>query len=419
MVEGSAMAERFKLITLLGRPGGFAHTWKAEVLDPALQAQWGSIVALKIPLSREKEEVLVEELIKNAVLQANLKRVMDSHIVRYLGFSKYRDQFVMIMECVEGQDLRQRIGEVGKGNPLPVAEALEIAVQVCRGLVTIHRFGIFHRDIKPENVLIPEGNGPVKIADLGISRMLEPAELASTTTGTIYYMPKEVLRGQGGNFISDTYSLGVTLYEMLTGRVPFMGKSITEIIDNICQGRFIPPKDLNPHMEDKLNAIVLKAMARELKGRYGSALEFLQAMERYRGGNGGSNQALEVRLAAIHQSLGAGAQDKALALSERLLEDFPDSERAYLLVGDAFCRWLRPQPAATYLRIGVERFPRSASLHRMLAVCLYNLDQAKRGPTFKEALEVLRQALRLAPDQEFEEKVRILLAAWERSRPGR
>jgi len=407
--------EKFKLITLLGQPGGFAQTWKAEVLDSSLKAQWGPIVALKIPLSREKEEVLIEELIKNAVLQANLKRVKDSHIVHYLGFAKYQDQYVMVMECVEGQDLRQRIGKVGQGTPLPISEALEIAVQVCRGLVTIHRFNIFHRDIKPENILLSTTPGLVKIADLGISRLLEPLELASTTTGTIYYMPEEILQGTGGNFISDIYSLGVTLYEMLTGRVPFMGKSIKEIIDNICKGRVIAPKDLNSEVEEKLNTIALKAMARELKQRYGSAQEFLKALEDYRGGNKKVDKEIESRINLVLQSLAAGSQEKAMAMAEALLKEFPDRERAYLLVGDAFCRYLKHRPAGEFFRAGVKKVPDSAPLHRMLAICLYHSDPTKRGPAFQEALATLKKALSLAPDRDFAGKVRILLEAWERS----
>jgi len=407
--------EKFRLLKLLGgRPGGFAQTWQAEVLDPVLRARWGAIVAIKIPLSREKERVLINELILNAVLQANLKQVQDSHIVRYLNFEQYDDQYVMVMEYVEGQSLRERIGDIGEGQPLSVAESLEIAAQICQGLITMHRFDIFHRDIKPENILLSRKNGLAKIADLGISRMLLPSQLASTTTGTIYYMPKELVRGPGGDFNSDIYSLGVTLYEMLTGRVPFMGNNLSEIIDNICLGKFTPPAELNPEVDEKLNALVLKAMARDFRQRFKSAQEFRQTLHNYMPSNDEAMQEIDCRIEEIRDALGSGAREKALKAVTKLLQEFSYVERSYLLVGDSFCRCLQHEQAVEYLRAGAEKFPQSAALHRMLAICLYHTAKFKRLGPCQEALQALEAAVSMAPDRDFAAKAKILLDKWKK-----
>jgi len=406
--------EKFKLLKLLGgRPGGFAQTWQAEVLAPVLKARWGPVVAIKIPLSREKEKVLINELILNAVLQANLKQVQDSHIVRYLDFEQYDNQYVMVMEYVEGQSLRERIGDLGEGHPMPVAESLEIAAQVCQGLITMHRFNIFHRDIKPENILLSTPNGVVKIADLGIARMLLPSQLASTTTGTIYYMPKELLRGPGGDFYSDIYSLGVTLYEMLTGRVPFTGENLSKIIDNICTGESIPPAEINPEVDGKVSAIVLKAMDRDLGKRYQSAKDFRQAIEDYRNGADEALQEVERRILDIRGALGSGAGEKALKAATKLLKDFSNLEKTYLLIGDSFCRCLQHEKASEYLRAGVKKFPQSAALHRMLAICLYQSAKSKRLGACQETLNELEEAVRLAPDRDFAGKAKTLLEKWK------
>jgi len=404
--------EKFKLLKSLGS-GGFAQTWKAEVLEPALRSQWGQVVALKIPHDREKERVLINELILNAVLQTNLRQVEDSHIVRYLGFETYDRKYVMGMEYVEGKSLRKRIGDIGEGHPLSVPEAVDIAIQVCQGLITMHRCDIFHRDIKPENIVVSSKDGLAKITDLGIARMLSPKELASTTTGTIYYMPKELLRGPGGDFSSDIYSLGVTLYEMLTGKVPFMGENLSRIIDNICNGKLIPPAEINPEVDDRLNAIVLKAMHREVGKRYQSAQEFHRALQDYLTGPDEDVQELERRIHEIRGAWGSGASEKALEAAARLVRDFADLERTYLLVGNFFCSCLRYEKAVEYLRAGVEKFPHSAALHRILAICLYQLAKSTRQGVCQEALEELEIAVRLAPNPEFAAMTKILLEKWQ------
>jgi serine/threonine protein kinase len=202
----------------------------------------------------------------NASLHANLLNVQKSsstNIVRYLGYECYKDLYVMVMEYVEGESLRKVLGEIGNQSPMEIDKALDIVEQVCEGLAEMHKFHIFHRDIKPENILICKKDGVAKILDLGISRILTSGEYAMSTSGSPYYMPKEIILNKGGAFYSDIYSLGVTMYEMLTGELPFTGTTIYELQHNILNSVPKQPKEINPEINDKLNRIILKAIEKD------------------------------------------------------------------------------------------------------------------------------------------------------------
>ena len=184
--------EPFELLELLGT-GGFAHTYRARVIDEDLASDYGTdIVAIKIPLNAKKGKILHHELELNAGIYLRIKNLDLTNIVRYLGFEIFRGQIVMAMEFVPQGSLRKLLGGPRKLKPLPTDQAVNIAIGTLNGLSVIHRERVFHRDIKPENILMC-GDTP-KIADLGISRMLASNELASSTAGTIYYMSPEIDR---------------------------------------------------------------------------------------------------------------------------------------------------------------------------------------------------------------------------------
>jgi serine/threonine protein kinase len=396
--------EKFKLLKFLGS-GGFAQTHYAEVLDEVLRSKWGPAVAIKIPLSKEKEQALINEIITNASLHFNLQGLHDLNIVRYLGFETYDGWYVMVMEYVEGGDLRRRVGDIGCQRPLPVAEAMEITLQVCRGLVKIHQFNIFHRDLKPENILISEKDHQAKITDFGIGRIMTSSQLASTTTGTIFYMPRELLRGKGGHFYSDIYSLGVTSYEMLTGQVPFRGDNLVEIIDNISQGAVAPPHEVNPQVDEELAGIIMKAMARDPRQRYKTAADFLKVLENYRSLRHPHTDELaesleDIRLLREQHGLGP-----AVRRAEALLREHPEEERLYLALGDLHCGGFLYSKAVAVLKGGIKLLPDSALLHRNLGLAL------QQQGALPEARRELLEALRLAPDKKFETKINLLLRA--------
>src|SRR5436309_3741632 len=182
------------------------------------------------------------------------------------------------MEYIKGQTLRAVLEEHAP-NPLPIAEAICITLQICDALAYCHEQGIFHRDIKPENIMIQE-DGNIKIIDFGIA-LLEGARRVtwrglSGTVGTPDYMSPEQLKGERGMAGSDIYAVGVMLYEMLCGRTPFEGENIFAIMNqHISQD---PPSILltNPQLSPALATVVMRAIRRDQDKRYKSMSNFLQ-----------------------------------------------------------------------------------------------------------------------------------------------
>ena len=205
----SSQNEPFELLELLGM-GGFAQTYRARVLHPDVLEDFGSeIIALKIPLP-QKERALKQDLEMNILLHLRIKDLQSVNLVRYLGFDWYDGKIVLAFEYIASGSLRDKIGNIGSQKRLPIDEAVKIAEGILKGLSAIHSEQVFHRDIKPENILM-QGN-VAKIADLGLSRFLNPNELASTTSGSPFYMSPEILSRTGASFSSDIWSRGVTNY---------------------------------------------------------------------------------------------------------------------------------------------------------------------------------------------------------------
>lgn len=264
--------EVFKLVRKLGMDS-FSTIYVANVIDEKRKRDWGEVVVIKIPYNRDKEKSLIQEL----NLNFRLSKIVSENLVKY-GFDLFDNKYVFVMEFVDGESLRSKIGEIGQQRQLDINEALDITKQICKGLSKIHDCRILHRDIQPYNIIITTSK-VAKISDFSKSTDLKSSELASTTIGMVAYMPKEIIKGDGGFFYSDIYSLGVTLYEMVTGELPFDGKSIIELLDLICESDPIPPNERNREINDTLNAIIMKVLSKNVNDRYQSASEFLQALE--------------------------------------------------------------------------------------------------------------------------------------------
>jgi len=190
-----------------------------------------------------------------------------------------RSQVYMVMEWVDGRLLRQILNESGK---LPTDRVVRIVTRILNALDYIHKNGVVHRDLKPENIMVDEDDN-IKLIDFGIaanlgSRRLTFAKL-SQTMGTPDYISPEQVRGKRGDARSDLYAVGVMLYEMLTGKVPFTGPNAFVIMNDRLLNNPVPPREIDPTITPHLQEIVYRALERDPKQRYVSAHEFAWDLE--------------------------------------------------------------------------------------------------------------------------------------------
>jgi len=233
-------------------------------------------VAIKVPHPEmESDPVFFERFQREQEIGAKL----DHPGVMKVFTDEDRSQVYMVMEWVDGRLLRQILNEQPK---LPIERALRIALGICEALDYIHTHGVVHRDLKPENIMV-DAQDHIKLIDFGIaanvgSRRITFAKL-SNTMGTPDYISPEQVRGKRGDARSDLYALGVMLYEMLTGTVPFTGPNPFVIMNDRLLNNPVPPRELNPEIFPQLQEIIYRALEREPKNRYASAREFAHDLQ--------------------------------------------------------------------------------------------------------------------------------------------
>src|SRR5438034_3483076 len=248
---------KYKILSTLGS-GGFGTVYLAE--DTWIDKK----VALKVP---HKQGVDFGELLREPRLLASLNH---PNIVTILTAEKQENVFFIVMEFVPGETLETIIARDGA---LELSRALDYTCQICNAVDHAHRHGVLHRDLRPANVLIAE-SGLLKVADFGTSRFLEIAAHGTTVIGSPPYMAPEQFHGKAV-FASDIYSLGVTMYQMLTGVLPYTPPSPSDL-ERLMSGELVsPPRLKNPKIPKAINDIVLKAMAPEIHARYQRAGELL------------------------------------------------------------------------------------------------------------------------------------------------
>ncbi|HUF21519.1 MAG TPA: serine/threonine-protein kinase [Burkholderiales bacterium] len=260
-----SMLGRYEILAELGQ-GAMGTVYKAR--DPLLDR----IVAIKtVNLNLPKDEVAEYEarFYQEAKAAGQLSH---RNIVTIYDVGKSDRLAYMAMELLQGQELRTMLGS---RTPIPVEQALEITAQVADGLQYAHDRQVIHRDIKPANIMVCD-DGLVKITDFGIARMRNNA--VKTQTGMILgspkYMSPEQVAGRRADTRSDLFSLGVVLYEMLTGTSPFVADNIHGVMYQTINFNPPAPKTLNPELPDVLNFIVAKALAKNLDDRYATAKGF-------------------------------------------------------------------------------------------------------------------------------------------------
>jgi serine/threonine protein kinase len=246
---------KYRILSTIGS-GGFGTVYLAE--DTWINKR----VALKVP---HRQGVDFGELLREPRLLATLNH---PNIVTIMTAEKVENVFFIVMEYVAGETLESMIAEKG---PLDVPIALDYTCQISNALDHAHRNGVLHRDLRPSNVLVSE-NGLLKVADFGTSRFLEIAAHGTTVIGSPPYMAPEQFQGKA-MFASDIYSLGITMFQMLTGDLPYDSPSPADI-DRLVKGELlVSVRSRNPKIPRSINDIVLKAMWPEIHGRYQRASE--------------------------------------------------------------------------------------------------------------------------------------------------
>lgn len=252
----------YEIICELGQ-GGMAKVFRA------LQPSVNRVIALKVlPSQLETDPTSVARFRQEAETAANLAH---ENIVKVWDASINQPPYHIAMEFLEGGTLSDRI----ESGPLPVGEAVKIMIAVCSALEHAHQRGVVHRDIKPANIMFDGKNRPV-VTDFGIARAASQTRLTATgaSFGTPDYMSPEQARGAAVDHHTDIYSLGVVLYEMLTGRPPFISDSPLVTMRQIIDDPVPPPSLLNPLIPKSLESVVLKALAKAPEARYQSGAAF-------------------------------------------------------------------------------------------------------------------------------------------------
>lgn len=202
------------------------------------------------------------------------------NVVAIYDWGEQDGTYYLVMEYVPGSNLSELLSHQG---PLPEDQALDLASQIAAGLEAAHRHGLVHRDMKPHNVLV-DPQGRAKLTDFGIARAASevPITESRVVLGSARYIAPEQLQGQEADARSDLYSLGVVLYELLTGQAPFDGTTTTAILARHLHGTPRPPRQLRPALSAATESIVLKALARDPAQRYQTAADLRRALERAR-----------------------------------------------------------------------------------------------------------------------------------------
>lgn len=265
--EGVIIGERYEIISRVGS-GGMADVYKA--MDHKLNR----LVAVKVLKAEFRGDgSFIAKFRKEAQAAAGLTH---PNIVNVYDVGEDRGLYYIVMELVEGITLKNYIDKKGK---LSVKEATSIAIQVSLGLESAHNQGIVHRDVKPQNIIISV-DGKVKLSDFGIAKAINSNTITANVMGSVHFSSPEQVRGGAADSKSDIYSLGITMYEMVTGRVPFDGDTTVAIAIKHLQEEIVPPSRYTPDLPYSLEQIILKCTQKNPERRYANIGLLIEDLKR-------------------------------------------------------------------------------------------------------------------------------------------
>ncbi len=269
-LEGKLLGNRYEIIEKVGN-GGMATVYKAE--DKILKRN----VAVKI---LRDEFTTDEEFIKRFEVEAqSAARLTHANIVSIYDVGVDGNLYFIVMELIQGKTLKEIIVE--EKGPLPWKWSINVAMQIASALEMAHRKNIVHRDIKPHNIIITE-DGVAKVTDFGIAKAVSNSTITAfgTTIGSVHYFSPEHARGGYTDAKSDIYSLGVVMYEMVTGKVPFDADTPVSVALKHMQEEPEEPIKLNPNIPVAVNKIIMKALQKDASLRYQTATEMIEDLKK-------------------------------------------------------------------------------------------------------------------------------------------
>jgi serine/threonine protein kinase len=273
--RGQVFADRYEIQGTLGK-GGMGVVYRAR------DRQLDEVVALKLlrPEALATEPTLLDRFKQEIKLA---RRITHRNVLRTHDFGEADGVPFISMEYLEGVTLKELVRNRGA---LPLGVGLSFAKQMCHGLEAAHARGVVHRDIKPHNMLIIPESGELKIMDFGIARPTQVSgqdpslTTAGTVMGTPDYMSPEQAQGRPADFRSDIYSLGVVLFESLTGKLPFGGETVTQVVIAHIQQAPPRPRSINPHLPAALETVVLRCLEKDPGQRFQKVEVLAQVLSR-------------------------------------------------------------------------------------------------------------------------------------------
>lgn len=268
IMKGQKINDRYQIIKSIGE-GGMANVYLAydTILDRNV-----AVKVLRGDLS--SDEKFVRRFQREALSASSLSH---PNIVEVYDVGEDNNQYYIVMEYIEGKQLKDVLRKRGK---LTITEVIDIMQQIADGLSVAHDSYIIHRDIKPQNIMILE-NGLVKITDFGIAMAMNSTQLTQTNSvmGSVHYLPPEQANGSGSTLKSDIYSMGILMYELLTGKLPYKGENAVEIALKHLKEPLPSIRDEIPDISQSVENVILRATAKNPKNRYSDAREMLEDLK--------------------------------------------------------------------------------------------------------------------------------------------